>query len=212
MSEQSNMQAEISETTRLEAFSDGVFAIAITLLVLEIRLPHIESQEAGHLASELLALWPTYLAYIISFITIGIMWINHHAIFKMIHRTDRTLMFLNALLLMVITFLNFPTVILAEYLQLPDGNTAAVLYSGTLFVIALLYNALWGYVAFNQHLLDVALPQSNARALSRQYFFGPAAYLIATIAGIFSVGVSVAICLGLAVFFALPSRRVVAVD
>ncbi|MEZ4670276.1 MAG: TMEM175 family protein [Anaerolineae bacterium] len=142
MSEQSSSQAEISETNRLEAFSDGVFAIAITLLVLEIRLPHVEATEGGHLASDLLALWPTYLAYIISFITIGIMWINHHAVFKMIHRTDRTLIFLNALLLMVITFLNFPTVVLSEYLQSPDGNVAAVFYSGTLFIIAILYNVL----------------------------------------------------------------------
>src|SRR6185295_9004600 len=98
--------SEPSETARLEAFSDGVFAIAITLLVLEIRVPPPEAvQRAGGLAAALLHLWPSYLGYFISFITIGIMWSNHHSIFLYIRRVDRYFLVINVFFLMCIGFL-----------------------------------------------------------------------------------------------------------
>ncbi len=106
-----------SETTRLEAFSDGVFAIAITLLILEIKVPAgPETQDHG-LWRALLERWPSYVGYVISFATIGIMWVNHHALFKYIRRVDRALLLANLLLLMTISFLPYPTAVLAEHLS-----------------------------------------------------------------------------------------------
>ena len=126
------MSEDIKETGRVEAFSDGVFAIAITLLVLEIRLP---AESEGELAELLLAQWPSYVAYVISFMVIAVMWVNHHHLFKFIKRTDNVLLFLNSVLLMLITFLNFPTALLAEYLEHSEGQIVVFIYSGTMVVI-----------------------------------------------------------------------------
>ncbi|MBZ0285967.1 MAG: DUF1211 domain-containing protein [Anaerolineae bacterium] len=196
---------EPKETGRLEAFSDGVFAIAITLLVLEIRLPGAEGE--GGLLAQLASLWPTYFAYVVSFITIGIMWANHDALLKDIKRADRPFTLLNILLLMVITFLNFPTVILAEYLQTPDATTAAIFYSGTLFVIAILYNGIWWYAVSREHLFSAKVDRAFLQKVTHQYRFGPLVYLAAVIVAIFSPLLSLLICLALAVYFALTGRR-----
>lgn len=118
-------------TQRIETFSDGVFAIAITLLVLDIRPP----QASPHLVADLLALWPSYLAYLISFLLIGLIWANHHEMFHHIHRGDRMLMFFNTLLLMCVAFLPFVTAVLSSSLREHAGlRTAVVLYGSTLVV------------------------------------------------------------------------------
>ncbi len=200
------IEQETKETQRLEAFSDGVFAIAITLLVLEIRLPGGEAEE-GHLLDQLLHLWPSYLAYVISFITIGIMWINHDALLKDIKRADRPFLFINAILLMLITFLNFPTVLMAEYLQTADANVAALFYSGTLFVIAILYNGIWWYAASHEGIFSAKIDRAFMQKVTRQYMFGPLYYLAAMVIAFFSPLLSILICLGLAVYFALTGRR-----
>jgi len=100
----------MNQTARLLTFSDGVFAIAATLLILDVQLP--ENSES--LAHQLLQLWPSYGAYAISFVTIGIMWVNHHAIFEQINRVNRTFLVINILFLLVIAFIPFPTRVLAE--------------------------------------------------------------------------------------------------
>ncbi len=131
-------------TSRLEAFSDGVFAIAITLLILGIKLPLAGAGES--LARELLRLWPSYLGYVLSFVTLGIMWTNHHAIFRYVHRSDRYFLLINIFFLLCISFLPFPTAVLAEHLPHPEGRRVAVaFYCATLVVIALAYNAVWWY-------------------------------------------------------------------
>jgi uncharacterized membrane protein len=127
------------ETTRLEAFSDGVFAIAVTLLILEIKVPPI-----ANLGHGLLQLWPSYLAYSISFIVVGAIWINHHVMFEWIERVDQPLILLNTLHLMFIAFVPFPTAVLAEALHTRvEQSTAAAFYGGTFTVIALFVNAMW---------------------------------------------------------------------
>src|SRR5262245_43402791 len=100
--------ADLNETGRLEAFSDGVFAIAITLLVLEIKVPPSEAPGAPPLGAALRALWPSYVGYAISFVTIGIMWVNHHAMFKYIRRANRTFLLINVLFLACLSFIPFP--------------------------------------------------------------------------------------------------------
>jgi uncharacterized membrane protein len=197
---------EFKETGRIEAFSDGVIAIAITLLVLDIKVPR-GLPETASLSGALLAEWPAYLAFATSFATIGIMWINHHRMFSLIKRADQWLLVLNSLLLMGITFLPFPTSLLAEYLGEAEQRTAALIYSGTFFVIAVLFNVLWRYASHNNRLLD---PRSDARAvrsISRQYAFGPLFYLVAFAVALVSAAGSLAVNMLLALFFAIPGRR-----
>jgi uncharacterized membrane protein len=116
---------EQSETGRIEAFSDGVFAIAITLLVLEIKVPQHKIVETVGLVSSLLSLWPSYLAFFTSFASILVMWVNHHRIFSLVTRTDHAFFYWNGLLLMLVTLVPFPTALLAEYLIHPQAKVAA---------------------------------------------------------------------------------------
>jgi uncharacterized membrane protein len=204
---ESQTRSPYNSITLLEAFSGGVFGIAITLLVLEIRLPGgIDIEAPGRLADALLNLWPVYLAYSTSFISILIMWINHHAMFKLIRRVDRWLLILNGLLLMAITFFNFPTVITAEYLTKPDAKIAAVFYSGTLIVIAALFNAIWWYAGYHAHLLAENVDPAYVRGLARQYGIGGTFYVATLVIGIVDAPLGLASTLALAVFFALPFR------
>jgi uncharacterized membrane protein len=195
---------ESEETTRLEAFSDGIFAIAMTLLVLEIRLP--EEIEPGTLGVVLLHLWRSYLAFLTSFVTIGVMWVNHHRIFNLIRRTDQAILALNLLLLLGVTFLPFPTLVVARHIQRPDARTAAMFYNGTFTFIAFCWGFLWRYAARRRHLLHPEVDHKSVRGISRQYLLGPLYYIAAMVVAIFSPLASVILDLLLAVFFAIPAR------
>jgi uncharacterized membrane protein len=198
-------RAEEKETGRLEAFSDGVFAIAITLLILEVRVPR--EVEPGGLLPALLLEWPSYLAFVTSFATIGIMWVNHHRMFGLIRRADPALLLLNGLLLLGITFVPFPTALVAEYILHPDEPVAAVVYSGTMFVIAICFNLLWQYVARHPHLLHPAARQEAVAAITSAYRFGLLLYLVAAGLAWVSATASLLLNLALAVFFAWPRRE-----
>src|SRR6266568_7448443 len=135
-------------TGRAEAFSDGVFAVAITVLVFGLRLPG-PRPGCTVMTCQLLAAWPQYFAYVVSFLTIGIMWMNHHTILAHVRRIDRPLLVLNLLLLMGIVAIPFPTALVAEHLTGPHtagGAAAAVLYGVVMIVISLCYNAIWEYL------------------------------------------------------------------
>src|SRR2546427_8978175 len=154
-------------TAHIEAFCDGVFAVAATLLVLEVRVPgHDAVTAAGGLWRALGQHWSSYAAYALSFVVIGIMWANHHNIFGYIGRANHTFVMLNLALLFCVAFLPFPTAVLAQYLPSPQHPTpAAVLYGGTLTVTAVAYNAVWRYAAGGGRLLNAeADPQSPAAA------------------------------------------------
>jgi uncharacterized membrane protein len=129
---------------RLEAFSDGVLAIAITLLVLEIRVPPGEDlAEPSRLLAALGALWPSYLGYVISFVTIGIIWTNHHNLFRIVDRVSHGLILANLLLLLTIGFLPFPTALLAATLPTPSAQVGVLVYAGALVVVSIAFNAVW---------------------------------------------------------------------
>ena len=196
------------ETGRVEAFSDGVYAIAITLLVLEIRVPAPGALGPGGLGAALLGQWPQYLAFLTGFATIGVMWINHHRLFTLIRRVDSALLGLNLLLLLGISALPFPTALIAEYAALPgpDATVAAAVYSSTGIWIALCYNLLWRYAAAGDRLLGAHVDRASADAISRQYWFGPLFYAVAFALAFVSVPVCLLLQLGLAVFFALPQQ------
>lgn len=195
-----------SETSRLEAFSDGVFAVAITLLALDLSVPRVALLHPGHdLAAALVAQWPAYLAYGLSFLTILIIWANHHTIFRFIKSADHPFLLLNGLLLMIVTAIPFATSLLADYLLEPDRKTAQVVYSGVSLVMALTYNRMWAYASHRGRLLDPHADQGMVRAISHQFSFGPPLYVIAFALAFVSAELSLALCIALAIFFALPS-------
>lgn len=196
------------ETARVEAFSDGVFAVAITLLALDIHVPRLDALPPGGLGPALLALWPSLLAYVMSFATILITWINHHRLFEQIRRRDHGLMVLNGLLLMVITLFPFATSLLAEYLAHPGPNAkiAAAVYSAFSFVMAVFFNLLWRHASGGGRLLADDHDRHKARRITEQYRFGPLLYLAGLGLAFVSVPASVLVALLLALFFALPPR------
>jgi uncharacterized membrane protein len=194
-----------SETGRVEAFSDGVFAIAITLLILEIKIP---KPSDGPLALQLLRQWPSYFAFLISFSFIGVMWMNHHRLFTHIKRCDDTLMVLNLLLLLGVTVVPFPTAVLATHLGYGDQRTAALLYNGVYLFIAIVFNVLWRYaVSRDHHLLGKEVDAAGVAKISKQYALGPLCYLLCAVMAWISVPASLAGNIVLAIFFALPPAR-----
>ena len=129
------MPAESSNTVRLEAFSDGVFAIAVTLLVLDLKVPDLDADTVTNpqLRERLLRQRPAYLGFLSSFLTILIIWVNHHYLFKLIHRSDRGFMFLNGLLLLLVTFIPFPTSLLSRYILSDAAPTVAFILRNLFF-------------------------------------------------------------------------------
>lgn len=200
--------AQEKETGRIEAFSDGVFAIAVTLLILEIKVPHLPEEGSGRsLLWALAALWPSYLAYLTSFVTIFIMWVNHHAIFHFMWRSDSSFQFANGFLLLLVTFVPFPTAVLAEYLERPAGPVAAAFYAGTFVLIAVAYNLLWRAATRGRSLTRSHVTEEAIAAFTRGYRVGVPGYLVATAAAFVNVLLSVGICAALAVYWIVVSRR-----
>lgn len=163
---------------RLEAFSDGVFAIAITLLVLDLAVPARDRVRPGGLGSALVHQWPSYFAYLVSFLVIGIIWVNHHTMFSKVNLVDRPVLFANLALLLVVSVLPFPTRLLAEYLTAgADAHAAAAIYSATMLAMGLAYSGLWLVVTRDVGLLHRNLDPAASRAALRRFGLGNIAYL-----------------------------------
>jgi uncharacterized membrane protein len=194
------------ETNRIEAFSDGVFAIAITLLVLDLKVPR-ELHEGKQLGEVLLAQWPAYLAFLTSFATILIMWVNHHRMFTLIGRADNRLLFYNGLLLLGITVVPFPTSLIAEYLGHDGQRVAALIFNGTYVYLAICFNLLWRTAAVDDRLLRHDADRAAVDAIFTAFRFGPVGYLLALALSFVNVTASVGLNLALAVYYAVPSRR-----
>ena len=187
-------------TGRLETFSDGVFAIAATLLVLEFSVTSTEN--LGH---QLLHLWPSYLAYVTSFLTIGIIWMNHHHTVSLLGRIDRTMLFVNNVLLLTVAFLPFPTGLVGKAIQQGHGEQAAALaYAGTLVVMAALHQVWWRYARVNRRLIADGTPDSALRAVDRAYLPGLPMYGTVFVLAFFSPLAAVCLTLAIAAFY-LPS-------
>lgn len=198
---------EEKQTGRLEAFSDGVFAIAVTLLVLELRAPMPGTLHEGEsLFHALWHEWPSYLAFVTSFVTVLIVWINHHNLFKMIRRTDHNFLLLNGFLLLVVTFIPFPTNVLAEYIQQPDARTASVFYAGTFLAMAIAFNVLWRYASHDGRLLARDADQSLVRTINKQFRIGPLTYVFCVVAALINAVAGFALVIVLAVYWALPEH------
>ena len=193
-----------NDTGRIEAFSDGVFAIAITLLIIEIVPPHADATES--LSEKLVHLWPSYLGYAISFLVIGTVWANHHNRFRFIARSDHVLLFLNVLFLMCVAFIPFPTALLADYMLGTDEHrlTAVAVYTGTLAVTAVFFTLLWLYAAGNYRLIDRSVDPSLLRAMTRRFVLGMLLYILAFALAFVSATASLGLIVVLALIFVLP--------
>lgn len=194
----SRMERDIG---RLEAFSDGVFAFAITLLAAEIKVPHLEHATATALGEALLRLWPSYLTLVTSFFTVLIMWVHHHIIFKLVARADARLLFTNGFLLLIITTVPFPTALVAEYLQTPAAPAAVSFYCGTFVLVAIAFY-LTLLAAFRQHTLAADASPARIQRFRRDYRLGPPLYLLALCAAPFAPWLALAICTALWIFWA----------
>lgn len=185
---------------RLEAFADGIFAIAATLLILNVTV--LENRPLG---PELVRIWPSYAAYAVSFVTIGVIWANHHLVMHQVARTDRTFLVLNVLFLMVIAFIPFPTRLLAVYITTPEAEAAALAYGVTLTLTAVLFNALWRYAAWGRRLIREDADPRAVSGISRSYVPGPIIYFVATVIALVSPAVSAVLYGAIAVFYVLDS-------
>lgn len=186
------------ETARLETFSDGVFAIAATLLILEVH------RAGGSVAHGLVHAWPSYAAYAISFLTIGIIWVNHHTVFRQVGRVDRTFLFINVAFLMVVAFSPFPTRVLAQTLR-HDSRAGAFAYGLTFTLMAVCYGALWFYAAIGRRLIAEDADPQVVSGISRSFLPGSFIYGMATLSSLLSAYLAVALYAAIALFYVLES-------
>jgi uncharacterized membrane protein len=186
------------ETSRVEAFSDGVFAIALTLLILGIKVPDLNDFASNDkLYRSLVSLWPSYLALILSFTAVLIMWINHHGFFKYLKKINTAFLYANGFLLLTVTFMNFPTAILAKYFETPAFNIASAFYCGSLLLINVAFNLLWFSSAYKRKLIKDEISDDLIIKIRNAYWFGFIIYLVAFIISFFLpfVGLSISISL-----------------
>jgi uncharacterized membrane protein len=203
--EQQNTIEDERGTSRLEAFSDGVIGVAITLLVLNITVPEPHAKQV--LWDDLWQQWPNYLGYVTSFLVIGVIWINHHHFFHYVKRTDQGLFILNTLFLLCVGLIPFVTALVTRYLQLPEKHTAAIVYSGVLLLMSLTFSGLWGYARTHPHLVDSRVDPGIIRHLFRRSFMSIPFYLLSVVLSLVSVEASLVLYILIAVFYALPIDR-----
>ena len=201
----------MTETNRLEAFSDGVLAIAITLLILDIKVP---LEVEGSLWSALGGQKWTIAAYVTSFLVLGVMWVNHHALFASIRYVDRPLLFLNLLLLMGMSAMPFTTSLFAEYLGQGGANAhvAGAVYSGLTVYLALMFGAVWGYAAYHPRLLAEGVDPAAARASVPRFSVGVVVYALTVGLAFLSPVLTLAVHAGIAIYYvtnrlAAPDRQ-----
>lgn len=190
-------------TSRIETFADGVFAIAATLLIL-----NVDSQisEGVHdLGTELLHIWPSYLAYAVSFVTIGVMWINHHTVMSQIDRTDRRFLVATVGLLLCIAFVPFPTRLVAEHIRGEGAQDAALAYGFTMVATAIMFSITWFYASRGKRLLRPDADPAIVTGISRSYLPGPFIYLAATLIAFASPTTSVVLFMAIAFFYVIES-------
>ena len=190
---------------RLEAFSDGVFAIVITLLILDIKVPVVES---GHPGSALAHRWPQYVAYLMSFLIVGIIWLNHHATINLLARTDHRLQVHNLLLLLPVSILPWPTALLAEYTRdgsAGDQQLTVIIYGLTSTLMAVMFNLLWRYLLRRPELHKAHVDPATLRVRNQRYNLGLAVYPVATAPGLINTTLFLTLMLALAALYLLPT-------
>jgi len=204
-----NAAQEEMGTNRIEAFSDGVFAIAITLLILDIHVPS-EPIPPGKgttwLLQQLGLQWPNYLSFFLSFLIVGVVWGNHHTMFSYIKRSNHFLIILNLLLLLSIVVIAFTAALLGHYIGTAGQQAAVMIYSGVLVIGGIFYNLLWWYASRNYNLIDKTLQPDVVRRVTRRYLFGPILYALAFgLSFIWNGTPGLVLCILLAIIYLLPT-------
>lgn len=197
------------ETARIEAFSDGVFAIAVTLLVLELHVPALKV--GGNSTSLLVALreeWPGYIAFAISFISIFIIWVNHHKIFKQIYKRNTGLMFANGLILFLVSLVSYPSALLARFYMSNAKQLSVTIYTGLFVLINIAFNLLWQQATADKTLLRPGISDEAIKKLRNNYLYGFPTYLAAFIISFYFPDTALLICILLWVYWALSSKKI----
>lgn len=206
--EYKNRTAPEISTTRLEAFSDGVFAIAITLLIIEIKIPTHEELKTQSLMEYILRQWPKYFAYVLSFVIIGIYWANHHYLFKLFKRTDHIFNLLNVFFLMTIAFLPYPSGVLGEYIMSPEhSKTSVSFYAIAIWLPAIAWLLIWLYASQKKRIVDHQLTDKFISDLTRQYVISNFFYAMAFIISLVNPTISILTCVGLTLLYLLPPKK-----
>ena len=188
-------------TGRLETFADGVFAIAATLLILNVELTH----GGGSLAHRLVHLWPSYAAYAVSFLVIGVIWVSHHTVLNLVDHTDRAFLFVNVLFLLAVAFLPFPTRVLADNLRGGDARAAAFFYGLTSVAMSIGFQGVWFYASHGRRLLAPDAGPRLVSGITRSFVPGVPLYTLATLLCLVSAWLGAGLYAALAVFYAASS-------
>ncbi len=190
-------------TGRLEAFSDGVIAVAITLLVLDVQVPDVKTG----LLHALLNQWPAYLGYVTSFLVISIFWANHHNMFRHIHQVDHALLIINSSFLMCMAFIPFATALLTKYITSPtEQHTAAIVYGATLLLNGILFNTIWWYAAWKRRLVRRDLDAQAVQRITKGYLFGLPFYALSIVLSLINVELSLAFYIVIDLMYGLPTN------
>lgn len=196
-------------TERILAFSDGVFAIAITLLVLDVLPSHSDNPNLLH---EVASKKASYVLYVLTFLIIGIIWTNHHQMFTQIKRANHAFLLLNVVFLMWVAALPFPAALLADYLGNPkatvtDRHTATAIYTGAFVIGAILFNLLWWYSIYGRRLTGDDHDRDVVRQTTWSYYIGPVSYLIDFVLAFFNVEASLVLFFLLALYYAIAPTQ-----
>jgi len=195
-------------TSRLEAFSDGVFAIAITLLIIEIKVPSHETLKQESLMEYIIHHWPKYFAYVFAFINIGIYWVNHHYLFKFFKRTDHVFNLLNVFFLMTIAFVPYPAGILGEYIVEPEHRKSAIsFFIFSMWLPAFAWLLIWLYASHEKRLTDERLSETFTKKLARLFFLSNVLYIISFLISLVNPVAGIAVSLGLTLLYLLPPMK-----
>lgn len=196
------------ETSRIESFSDNVFAIALTLLVLTIKVPSVpEGNHSGYLLEQLALQWPEYLTYVISFVTILLVWIKHHMMFERVQKADHALMFLNGMLLLPVTLVPFPTSLLALFIVHPQARYAAALFTGSFAMIVGMVYLVWKHITRLNRRFGIAEDEvwldRQSRKIRIVFFLYVAAFGLTFVYPLVGIGT----CFLLVIYLALPELK-----
>ena len=197
-----------SELARVESFSDAVFAIAATLLVLELKMPAFNSNlSTREVWKEIADLWPSYMAFLLSFVTILIIWVNHHYTLLLINKTSKSFFYSNGFLLFTITFLPFPTALLAQYIATKDAVVGVVTYSLACMLINLAFIIWWISMRKPIYIIKPEVTKSHIKKITTQLWIGLLIYIIATLISCWSPTIGIIIVITLDALWITLSLR-----
>ena len=201
-------KSDVSESSRIESFSDNVFGFALTLLVLTIKVPTIpQGDQPGYLLQQLGDQWPSYVTYVLSFVSVLLVWINHHVMFQRVKKADHALMFLNGMMLLPVTLVPFPTSLLAVFIRHPQARYAAALFAGSYVLIAGSYKLVWDYITRLNVREGIEEDKDILRRRTRKVNFVFWLYIGAFFLAFVEPRVCIGFCFLLAIYLSLPELR-----